>query len=396
MNSRFFKILIGVVIIIISIIVLIFFFRGNNGEQKFKTEKVTAGEIIESVNATGTVNAIITVNVGTQVSGTIIKLYADFNSRVKKGQIIALIDPTVFDAQVEQAKANLSAAKANLAKSEVSVKDTKRTFERSRELVKKNLIAQGDLDAAETNYESAKAQVDVSRAQVQQSIAALRLSETNLKYTKILSPVNGIVVSRNVDVGQTVAASFQTPTIFMIAEDLTKMQIDTNVNEADIGKIKTGQDVIFTVDAYPERNFKGKVAQVRNAPIIVQNVVTYDVVIRVDNSDLNLKPGMTANSSIITTRKTDVLKILNSSLRFKYTEKSSSKPEGKTGGGQGVWILDKGTPKRVKIKTGISDGTYTELVSGDIIEGNEIIIEIFSKTKKQTNTPMPGGPPRMH
>ncbi len=395
MNSRFIKILTGAALIIITVIVLIIFFRGNNSEQKFKTEKVTLGEIVESVNATGTVNAIITVNVGTQVSGTIIKLYADFNSRVRKGQIIALIDPTVFDAQVEQAKANLSAARANLTKSEVSVKDTKRTFDRSRELVKKNLIAQGDLDTAETNYESAKAQVDVSKAQVQQALAALRMSETNLKYTNILSPVNGIVVSRNVDVGQTVAASFQTPTIFMIAEDLTKMQIDTNVNEADIGKIAVGQEVVFTVDAYPERNFKGKVFQVRNAPIIVQNVVTYDVVIRVDNSDLNLKPGMTANSSIITTRKSNVLKILNSSLRFKFTDKSSMKSEGKGGGGQSVWILEKGTPKRVKIKTGISDGTYTELVSGDIKEGNEIIIEIISKEKKQTTSPISGGQPRM-
>ena len=399
MNSRFIKILTGAALIIITVIVLVIFFRGNNTEQKFKTEKAARGEIVESVNATGTVNAIITVNVGTQVSGTIIKLYADFNSRVKKGQIIARIDPTVFDAQVEQAKANLSAARANLAKSEVTVKDTKRTFDRSRELVKRNLIAQGDLDTAETNYESAKAQVDVSKAQVQQSLAALRMSETNLKYTNIISPVNGIVVSRNVDVGQTVAASFQTPTIFMIAEDLTKMQIDTNVNEADIGKIVVGQDVLFTVDAYPERNFKGKVAQVRNAPIIVQNVVTYDVVIRVDNSDLKLKPGMTANSSIVTTRKSDALKILNSSLRFKYSDKTSSKPEVKpelkTGGGQSIWILDKGKPKRIKIKTGISDGSYTELVSGDVKEGDEIIIEIISKTKKQTTSPISGGQPRM-
>jgi HlyD family secretion protein len=395
MNTKVIKIIAGAALVAIAIVVIVLLMRGNNSEQKFKTEKIARGEIIESVNATGTVNAIITVNVGTQVSGTIIKLFADFNSRVRKGQVIALIDPTVFEAQVEQAKANLFAAKASLAKSEVSVKDTRRTFERNRELVKKNLIAQGDLDTAETNYESAKAQVDVSKAQVQQAIAALSMSETNLRYTKIQSPVNGIVVSRSVDVGQTVAASFQTPTIFMIAEDLTKMQIDTNVNEADIGKIKVAQDVVFTVDAYPERNFKGRVSQIRNAPIIVQNVVTYDVVIQVDNSDLKLKPGMTANSSIITNKKSDILRILNSALRFKFTDKTSSKPEGKGSSGQGVWVLEKGTPKRIKITTGITDGIYTELISGNIAEGQEMIIEILSKSKKQSNAPGPGGPPRM-
>lgn len=389
------KIIIGFFLISALIVVIVFAFRGNNGDVKFKTDKVSRGEIVESVNATGTVNAIITVNVGTQVSGTIMKLYADYNSHVKRGQVIALIDPTIIEAQVEQARANLFAARANLSKSEVAVKDTKRTFERNRELVKKNLIAQGDLDTAETNYDSAAAQVEVSKAQVQQSLAALRLAETNLKYTKIISPVNGIVVSRNVDVGQTVAASFTTPTLYMIAEDLTKMQIDTNVNEADIGKIKTGQDVVFTVDAYPDRNFRGRVSQVRNAPIIVQNVVTYDVVIQVDNSDMKLKPGMTANSSIITTRKSDVLKILNSALRFKYSDKSAGKPEGKGSGGSGVWINDNGTPKRMKIKTGITDGTYTELLSENLKEGQEIIVDIISKAKNQTGKPGAGGPPRM-
>lgn len=383
---------------------LIFIFSGSNGDVRFRTEKATFGDIEESVTATGTVNAIITVNVGTQVSGTVQKLYADFNSRVKKGQVIALIDPTSFDAQVDQARANLASAKANLSKSEVAVRDAKRTMERNRELYRKNLIAQGDFDTAETNYESAKAQVDVSRAQVDQAAAALKIAETNLMYTKIVSPVNGIVVSRNVDVGQTVAASFQTPTLFMIAEDLTKMQIDTNVNEADIGKIKERQNVQFTVDAYPDTIFKGRVAQVRNAPITVSNVVTYDVVIQVNNSDMKLKPGMTANASIITNRKLNILKISNASLRFKFQdralqekisqEKGKSRDDSKGAApGSAVWVLEKGAPKRVRVKTGISDGNFTEIVSGDIKEGTEMIVEVLSKSKKVQGAQ--GGPPRM-
>jgi HlyD family secretion protein len=386
MNIKMKKILIGSAIAVIIGIALFFVLKSKDGDLKFRTEKVVRGDIEETITATGTVNPITTVLVGTQVSGTIKQIFVDFNSPVKKGQIIAQIDPTTFEAQTEQARANLLSARANLEKAEATLIDTKRTMERNKELFKRNLIARSDLDTAETNYESSKAQVSASKAQVEQSNAALKYAETNLKYTKILSPVNGIVVSRNVDVGQTVAASFQTPTLFTIAEDLTKMQIDTNVNEADIGKIKEGQDVVFTVDAYPDITFKGKVFQVRNAPISIQNVVTYDVVIQVDNSDLKLKPGMTTNASVITALKTNVLKIPNAALRFKLSEKATAKDERKGPPVPAVWIIESGAPKRVKIKTGISDGNYTELISGNITEGQELIVEALSKPKKQSTT----------
>jgi HlyD family secretion protein len=373
--------------IIISVAVAGFFLlRGKGNEPQFRTDKVVRGDIEMAVTATGTVNPVTTVLVGTQVSGTIKNIYVDFNSPVKKGQLIARIDPALFEAQVNQAKANLLSAKANLEKAEATSVDAKRTMERNKELLTKNLIAQSDFDTAETNYETAKASVSAAKSQVAQSEAALSSAETNLFYTKIVSPVDGIVVSRNVDVGQTVAASFQTPTLFSIAQDLTKMQIDTNVAEADIGNVKVEQDVDFTVDAYSDITFKGKVWQVRNAPITVQNVVTYDVVIQVDNSELKLKPGMTANVSIIISLRKDVLKIPNAALRFLPVEMGKTSMQQK---GAGVWILDQGKPERVPVSTGISDGSYTELVSGKISEGQEVIVESLTKAKSPTT---PTGP----
>ncbi len=397
------KIIIGVAILVI-IGVAVFFVISNKGNvPQFKTEKVAKGDLTTVVTATGTVNAVTTVLVGTQVSGTIKTLYADFNSHVKKGQIIAQIDPALFQAQVEQARANVVTSKANLAKSEVSVVDTKRTLERNRELFAKNLIARSDLDTAETNYDSAVAQVKANKALVEQAAAALSTAETNLAYTRILSPVDGVVVSRNVDVGQTVAASFQTPTLFTIAQDLTKMQIDSSVAEADVGRIKLGQEVDFTVDAYPDTTFKGKVWQIRIAPITVQNVVTYDVVILIDNQQMRLMPGMTANVTVIVDAKKDVIKIPNAALRFRPADRTKVGTTGMTKGvpgakvrgggaekGPAVWIIDNGKPKRVGVKTGISDGTYTELVSGELKEGQEVIVESVSKTKQE-----PARAPRM-
>ncbi|NJL58884.1 MAG: efflux RND transporter periplasmic adaptor subunit [Desulfobacteraceae bacterium] len=362
---------------------------GKGDEQKYRTDKAIRGDIVEAITATGTVNPISTVIVGTQVSGKIQYIYADYNSPVKKGQIIAQIDPTTFEANAEQARANLLVAEANLKKTEASLIDAKRTMERNKELFAKDLIARSDFDTADTNYLSLKAQVAAAKAQIAQAAAALKVSETNLAYTKILSPVDGIIVSRLVEVGQTVAASFQTPTLFNIAEDLTKMQIDSNVNEADIGKVGEGLDVDFTVDAYPDITFKGKVWQVRNSPIIVQNVVTYDVVIRVDNTDLRLKPGMTANTSVITNKKEKVLKIPNAALRFKPPEKTEDKTARK---GLAVWITDNKKPVRIPIQIGISDGNYTELVSGDIREDQEIIVEMLNNAN--TGSQGSGRPPR--
>jgi len=379
--------IIGASLVIIALAGL-FFFRGKGNEPQFRTDKVTKGDIVMSVTATGTVNPVTTVLVGTQVSGTIKDIYVDYNAPVKKGQLIARIDPASFEAQVEQAKANLLSAKANLEKAEATRIDAQRTRDRNSKLFSENLIARSELDSAETNYETAKASVNAAKAQIAQTEAALKLVETNLRYTKIISPVDGVVISRNVDVGQTVAASFQTPTLFTIAQDLTRMQIDANVDESDIGNIIVGQDVEFVVDAYPDITFKGRVWQVRNAPITVQNVVTYDVVIQVDNSDLKLKPGMTANVSVIVSVKKDVLTIPNAALRFKPSEKGAQTSEKK---GPGIWISEKGQLRRIPVSPGISDGSYTELVSGDIREGQEIIVESLVKTKATTSS----GPPRM-
>ena len=379
--------IIGASLVIIALAGL-FFFRGKGNEPQFRTDKVTKGDIVMSVTATGTVNPVTTVLVGTQVSGTIKDIYVDYNAPVKKGQLIARIDPASFEAQVEQAKANLLSAKANLEKAEATRIDAQRTRDRNSKLFSENLIARSELDSAETNYETAKASVNAAKAQIAQTEAALKLVETNLRYTKIISPVDGVVISRNVDVGQTVAASFQTPTLFTIAQDLTRMQIDANVDESDIGHIIVGQDVEFVVDAYPDITFKGRVWQVRNAPITVQNVVTYDVVIQVDNSDLKLKPGMTANVSVIVSVKKDVLTIPNAALRFKPSEKGAQTSEKK---GPGIWISEKGQLRRIPVSPGISDGSYTELVSGDLREGQEIIVESLVKTKATT----PSGPPRM-
>jgi HlyD family secretion protein len=379
-------------------IVITFALFGCKGDvPSYRTEAVTIGDIEQSVTATGTVNAVTTVLVGTQVSGTIKTLYVDFNSRVKKGQLIAQIDPATFEAQVQQAKANLFVAQANLEKSDAGLVDSKRTYERNKELFSKNLVPRSDLDTAETNFETAKAQVSSAKAQIEQAKASLDYAQQNLEYTKIISPVDGVVISRNVDVGQTVAASFQTPTLFTIAQDLTKMQIDTNVAESDIGVVKVGQEVDFTVDAYPDTTFTGKVWQIRQAPITVQNVVTYDVVVQVNNRDFKLMPGMTANVSIIITKKHNVLRITNGALRFRFTDRqtgttlgsaSTATPGGGEKKGTSVWLLENGKPRRVTITPGISDGVYTEVVSGELKEGQQLIVEALKKSQ----TKGPSGP----
>jgi len=362
--------------------------KEENG-LKYKTETIHRGNIEAMVTATGSVNAVKTVLVGTQVSGTIKDLHVDFNSPVKKGQLLAQIDPATFQAQVDQARANLLSAEANLKKNEAALFDAGRTFDRNKTLLAKNFISQSDLDTSETAVQTALALVDAAKAQVLQSRAALNQAETNLRYTRILSPVDGTVISRNIDVGQTVAASFQTPTLFTIAEDLTKMQIDTSVDEADIGQAKVGQEVRFTVDAYPDTNFSGLVSEIRNAPVTVQNVVTYDVVVQVSNADLKLKPGMTANVSIITSRKQGVLLVPNSALRFKPQEKGgeATGQSKRTSDikGPAVWILENKQPKQRGVATGISDGSFTEIVSKDLREGQEIIVATLGQNEqKQT------------
>ncbi len=407
------KKIIGAIVVIGLLAAGGFLLTKNKGNSfQFRTEPVTRGDLRAAVTATGTVSAVTTVLVGTQVSGTIKEIFVDFNSPVKKGQLLAQIDPALPEARVAQAKANLQAAAANVNKAEVALQDAARTLDRNRSLFAKNYIARSDLDAAETSQQSGQAQLSAAQAQVEQTRAALQQEETNLRYTRILSPVDGVVISRNVDIGQTVAASFQTPTLFSIAQDLTRMQIDTNVDEADIGRIKVGQQVQFTVDAYPDSQFPGKVSEVRNAPITVQNVVTYIVVVKVANPELKLKPGMTANVSIITAETRDVLKIPNASLRFKWTpDKTAARgkgsapadsasaggktpaPEAPAGAGaaarqhdgqkrQGVWVLEGQKPRRIPLATGISDGNYTAVLSGELREGDAVIVDSVGAAKK--------------
>jgi len=404
------KILAAVVLAVILAGGGFYFLKNRDTAVKFKTEPVSRGDLRAAVTATGTVSAVTTVLVGTQVSGTIKELFADYNSPVKKGQLLAQIDPALSEAKVAQAKANLLSAEASVSKAEVTLQDARRTLERNRSLFSRNFIAASDLDTAETNERAAAAQLNVAKAQVEQARAALQQEETNLRYTRILSPVNGTVISRNVDIGQTVAASFQTPTLFSIAQDLTRMQIDTNVDEADIGRIQVGQGVQFSVDAYPDITFKGRVSEVRNAPTTVQNVVTYNVVIKVANPDFKLKPGMTANVSIITDFLQGVLKIPNAALRFKWTSDKAPQPKGPGAGmgavrgvqtaagegngsrARGVWVLKDQTPVRVPVTLGISDGNFTVVLSDGLREGDLVIVE-SSASPSKNNTPQRFGPP---
>lgn len=376
------KIIIGSVILIFIAVASFTILRKNDAETQYTTETVSRGNIRATVTATGTLNAVTTVLVGTQVSGTIKSLYADYNSYVKKGQLLAQIDPATFEAQVQQAQANLTAAEANVEKAKAAVLDASRALARNKLLAGRNLIARSDLDTAETNELAAVAQQKAAAAQVEQTRAALKIAMTNLQYTRIVSPVDGMVISRNVDVGQTVAASFQTPTLFNIAQDLAKMQIDVSVDEADIGRIREGQPVEFTVDAYSDRILQGRTTAIRNAPIIVQNVVTYDVIVLVQNREKILKPGMTANVSIITARRDNVLKVPNAALRFRPGNKELTGVKAPERKGPVVWVLDKKNPRRVAVATGISDGNNTEVISPTLQEGDDVIVASSEKKKR--------------
>ena len=380
-------------------------------DEKFKTEPVTRGNVTMTVTATGTLSAVTTVQVGSQVSGVIARLYADFNSHVKKGQLLAELDPTPFQAQVEQRQADVTKAKVEAANAKIS-------YDRQRRLVAAGLAPQADLDSAKASYEGAVAQVD-------QASAALSQAQTNLRYANIVSPIDGVVVDRQYDVGQTVAASFQAPTLFSIAQDLTKMQVQADVDQSDIGRVAIGQLARFTVDAYPDEEFRGRISQIRLNASVNQNVVSYPVIIEVPNPDEKLRPKMTANVTIDVAQVQNVLRIPNAALRFKppEDEKTKSAPTststtatstatssaaapptdtaqqafrmgqhrrglggaaGAFGGGgqqqrpkrpQTLYILGKDnklTP--VEVRTGISDGRYTQVVDGSLKEGDQVVI----------------------
>jgi len=423
-----------------------YYFRGS-GQPSYTTATIDRGDIEAAITATGSVNAVKTVQVGSQVSGNILELYADFNTKVKAGQLVARIDPAIFQARVDQARAavdsakasvvsarasiakaqsdiagaqaNVASQKANLAHAQSAVADAKIKNDRRIEMVQQGLIsreegdtyqatydqavasldaAQSAVTAAQSGVVSAQAQKDVTQtqldqaeSQVKQTTATLQQAQLDLAHTQILAPVDGTVISRNMDVGQTVAASFQAPTIFQIAQDLTKMQVDTSVDESDVGPIRVGQAANFTVDAYPGVTFSGEVTQIREAPINVQNVVTYDVVVSVSNPDLKLFPGMTANVKIINGVARQALRLPVAALRFHpaaTTSAGAGKGQGKGGrreaGGapaqQAVYVLEQGKPKRVPVKLGLSDGNFTEVLSG-LTQGQQVITAMTTSAK---------------
>jgi HlyD family secretion protein len=390
-----------------------------NGERKapvrYRTAPVDRGAVVSIVSATGTINPVVSVQVGTQVSGMIKSLHADFNSRVRAGDTVAVIDPEPFRARRDQAASNLEMAKSNVARARVDLAQRKRELDRVQSLIAQQFVSQNDVDVALTNFQSAEAQVKVAEAQVKQAEAALNSAELDLKYTTIKSPVDGIVVARNVEVGQTVAASFATPNLFLIALDLTKMQVDTNVSESDIGGITEGKEASFTVDAYPGVRFSGAIRQVRLAPLNVQNVVTYNVVVAVDNQDLRLKPGMTANVSIIVAQKDQVLKVPSAALRFTppqgdRTESAAgdAKPaaaDGRLAGGRPmaasaesggqmrkIWRLTAGGElEPLSVQTGISDGASTEIIAGPVAEGDQVVVGIEVQKGERRSGDLPPG-----
>jgi HlyD family secretion protein len=392
--------------LIVALLIVAFVVRQcrDGSAENYQIAVVTRGPITQAVTATGTLNPVVNVQVGSQVSGNIAKLFADFNSQVKAGQVVAQIDPALFQATVTQAEGDLASAQAALELAKLNAT-------RTQELFAKKTSSKADLDQAVANLHQAEANVKIKQG-------ALDKAKADLDHCTITSPIEGVVISRSVDVGQTVAASLQAPVIFQIANDLTKMQIDANVAEADVGVLEVGQDVDFTVDAFPMRTFHGKVVQVRNAPITVQNVVTYDTVIGVNNPDLKLKPGMTANVSVIVAHKDNVLQIKNAALRYRPAEATPAMSGSRLGSGgsttrepgraqrgaarergtseRTVYVLSGGRPQPVQIKTGISDGIVTEVIDG-LKEGDRVITaESSSKSPAASppTNPFSGGPRR--
>ena len=355
---------------------------------QYKTAAVDRGPITAIVTATGTVNPVISVQVGSQVSGKVSHLFADFNSKVTKGQVLAQIDQKSFKARLSQARAAVKSAKGSLVKANVLATQRKREFDRMAALRPQAFVSQADVDLAETNYRDAAANVEILQAQLDQTQATLTAAELDLGYTTIYSPVDGIVVSRNVDVGQTLAATFQAPILFVIAQDLTQMQVNANVSESDIGGVKEGTEANFRVDAYPKQFFEGVVTQVRNAPISIQNVVTYDVVIAVGNPELKLKPGMTANVTIVTGRKEHPLRVPNGALRFRMPNVPLDKKATR------VWVLDQNNhPRQVDVTTGIADSLSTEIVSGALEERDRVILSIETEDEQAKKQLPPGFEP---
>ena len=388
-----------------------YFFADKPVQYGLTTSTVTRGEILSTVTATGELNAISVIEIGTQVSGKIQEIYVDFNSPVKAGQLIALIDPSVAKLTLNEAQASLAVYEAGVKSAQASLADSQRKLARNRELFSRKLIARSEVDDSETDTSLKKAALEEAKSRVVQARASVERAKTNLNYTRITSPVNGVVINRQVDVGQTVAASYQTPTLFKVAEDLTRMKIETKVDEADIGTVNEGQHVTFRVDAFPDEVFTGEVVQVRIAPNTSDNVVTYTVIIHVDNPELKLKPGMTANVSIETAKAGNVLRIPVAALRFTPPEDLLNTisfdrnilTARKTLNSGTVWPERNGIMMRpVQVKTGITDSKWVELIEEDsgrkrpaLREGTELVINAQkgATTGVQTGGGLFGGPP---
>ncbi len=372
------------IIILIAIVASIVISTIKSKHVEYQTAEVKRRTITQVVEASGTINPVNTVSVGSTVSGLISAIYADFNSEVEKGQLLAEIDPRTFQATVDQNAASIESAEADLRNQEATFAMCEKTLKRYKNLYAKNFIPKSELDQAEADYESALAQVKSAKAKIAQAKAQYEQALVNLNYTKITAPVRGMIISREIDLGQPVAASLQAPELFTIAQDLEKMQIEVNVSEADIGEVKEGQDVTYTLDGYPNSIFHGKVTQVRISPTTTSNVVTYSVIVTVDNSDLKLKPGMTANVSIITAQNEDVLTVPNMALKF------TPDTNGKKYKTQGLWMKNGMKLVRIDIETGASDDSYTEIITDKINEGDVILTGIKNSKKVQHEMRPPG------
>ena len=386
MEKKLKKIIIGAVVVALG---GIYMFGDEKKTDEYITKKIEKGDITEKITATGTINPISTVNIGTQVSGSISEILVDYNTKVVKGQLLAQIDPALFEATVAQKQAALSIAKAQVDVVKNDIVYYKKHLDRIKKLNSSKYSADAELESAQRDYDNATVQLELREAEVKQAEAALLAAEIDLKYTKIVSPVDGIVVSKEVEVGQTVAASFQTPTLFNVAEDLTKMQIETSVVEADIAKVKEGQTVEFSVDSYPDEIFYGIVTQVRNEAITTSNVVTYEVIIEIDNKDLKLKPGMTANVEIITAEKLGVYLVPNKALRFYIEDEYGLTKRYKD---KGLWVLQDGVPMRISINVGVADDDRTEVSSDMLNENLNVILakkEQLTANKGNTRMRMP-------
>ena len=375
--------------------VIVYASSGRRGpDLHFESAPVDRGRIVARVSATGTLSALVTVQVGSQVSGRIEAIFIDFGSPVKKGQVIAQMDRQMFRAAVEQARGHRAAAKANLTKAEAQAEEAGRQLQRTNFLSARGLVSRAEAETRQAEYEAQNAGVAAARGRVAQARAAQHQAEVSLACSTIVSPINGVVISRNVDIGQTVAASLQSPTLFTIAENLRKMQVDTAVSEADVGKLRAGVAASFTVDAYPDERFQGVIRQVRDAAQTVQNVVTYDAVVDVDNPDLKLKPGMTANVTFVYAERADVLRLPSAALRFRPPPSPKADRHGKRetadvargSGRRSVWVLRGAIPMALPVEVGISDGRYVELLAGDLREGDALVTEAVQAYGVDTST----------